>query len=78
MTQEGNALSPVVADPTVEFEGHLHDGSEHYPMLDNPVANALADQMAMDQARAIGFTDDEIVKYLGAPVDALAICYPPK
>lgn len=66
----------VQAEPIVEFEGKLSSGSEHYPMLSNPVANAFADKLAVDQAREIGFTEEETAKYLCAPVDAEAICFP--
>ncbi len=48
----------------VIFEGKVSDWSEHAPMLMNEEANALADELAIEQARKIGLSEEEIAKYL--------------
>jgi hypothetical protein len=47
-------------EPAVVFEGQTSDWSEHASMLSNSEANALADDTAVEQARAIGFTEEEV------------------
>lgn len=54
-------------EPAVEFEGKISDYSEHAPMLANPVANALADELAARQAHLIGFTEKEINSLMRGP-----------
>lgn len=57
------------AEPRVEFEGRVSDGSEHRPMLDNPEANKYADQLAIEAAREIGISEEDIQKYMVGPTD---------
>jgi hypothetical protein len=52
-------------EPAVYFDGQLvSDESEHAAMLDNPRANRMSDELAADQAREIGFSEDDIKKYI--------------
>ncbi len=46
-------------EPIVNFEGQVSDGSEHEPMLASKEGNRLADQMALDLAKELGFTEEE-------------------
>jgi hypothetical protein len=69
LNQERSASMPdeMKPEPVVEFEGKISDWSEHAPMLANPEANSLADELAIKQARLIGFTEEEINSYLRDP-----------
>jgi hypothetical protein len=53
-------MEKLQAEPMVEFEGKISDESEHAPMLANMTANMLADQLAIEQAKEMGFTDEEL------------------
>jgi hypothetical protein len=59
-------------EPEVIFEGQTSDWSEHAPLLSNSEANALADDLAIEQARALGFTEEELA-LLGGSED---VCPP--
>jgi hypothetical protein len=69
LNQERSASMPdeMKPEPVVEFEGKISDWSEHATMLANPEANAFADELAIKQARLIGFTEEEINSYLRGP-----------
>lgn len=46
-------------DGVVIYNGKRSDASCHSPMLNNPAANKVADQAALDQMMAIGLTQEE-------------------
>ena len=48
------------AEPVVEFEGKKSDWTEHAPMLANANANQIADELAIEQAESLGFTEAEL------------------
>jgi hypothetical protein len=52
-------------EPAVYYNGQLvSDESEHAAMLDNPKANRMSDELAAEQARLLGLTEEEIQKYI--------------
>jgi hypothetical protein len=51
----GNALretESILAEPPSDYIGHLSDAAEHQPLLDNPAADRLADDAAIQWATA--------------------------
>jgi len=52
------------AEPAVYYQGEVSDASEHEPMLANPLANKMADDLAAEQAREIGFSEEEIAQLI--------------
>jgi hypothetical protein len=75
LKEDNSQEQDMQPEPMVIYEGRVSDGSEHYAMLSNPTANALADELAIEQARTIGLTEEQIAKYVCAPVNAEAICF---
>ena len=60
----------MLPEPSVEFNGVISDESEHLAMLDNPVANAMADDAAIRYAVKSGmFTQAEAEALLRDPRD---------
>jgi hypothetical protein len=47
-------------EPVVYHAGKVTDAGEHAPMLSNNEANALSDALALEAAKKLGFTDEEL------------------
>jgi hypothetical protein len=52
------------AEPVVIYNGQKSDISEHAPMLSNEIANRMADDMAADQARVMGWSEADIKRFV--------------
>jgi hypothetical protein len=48
------------AEPEVIYKGQVSDWTEHIPMLSSREGNELADQAAIEQAKNLGFSPDEL------------------
>ncbi len=53
------------AEPAVYYDGQVSDESEHLDWLDSPEGNRLADALVIEQARAMGMTEEHITLLYG-------------
>jgi hypothetical protein len=66
--EDGNEIE-LQAEPAVYFNGKRSDASEHLAWLDNPEANALADEEAIRQAMVCGLSREEASAMMSGPTD---------
>lgn len=56
------------AEPEVIYEGQVSDWTEHIPMLASPEGNEIADEVAREQAKELGFTPEEMALVGGSTI----------
>jgi len=70
-----NDNDEMLAEPMVIQDGKVSDASEHLPLLSNPDASSMADELAIREAVASGlFTEEEARALMSGPEDLTSLC----